>query len=67
VVDLMARACGIDYETAAKDAESITIAEVSIPIASLRTLIRTKDTVRSSDAADRRYLQELLDAERDRR
>lgn len=59
----MARACGIDYETAAKDAESFTIGDVSIPIVSLRTLIRAKDTVRPSDAADRRYLQELLEAE----
>ncbi len=67
LVDLMARACGIDYDTAIKDAESITIGEVPIPIASLKTLIRTKDTVRPSDAVDRRYLQELLEAEGGRR
>jgi len=67
VVDLMARACGIDYATAARDAESFMIGDVPIPIVSLQTLIRTKDTVRPSDAVDRRYLQELLDAERDRR
>lgn len=67
VVALMARACGIDYETAARDREVVTIGGVSIPTASLRTLIRTKDTVRPSDAADRRYLQELLEAERNQR
>lgn len=67
VVALMARACGIDYETAARDREVVTIGGVSIPTASLRTLIRTKDTVRPSDAADRRYLQELLEAERNER
>jgi predicted nucleotidyltransferase len=63
VVDLMARACGVDYAEAAKDAETLTIDGVSIPVASLKTLIRTKDTVRPSDAVDRRYLEELLRAE----
>jgi hypothetical protein len=63
VVDLMARACGVDYAEAAKDAEALTIDGVSIPVASLKTLIRTKDTVRPSDAVDRRYLEELLRAE----
>ena len=67
VVDLMAAACGIDYETAAKDLELVTIAGVSIPTASVRTLIRTKETLRPSDAADRAYLQQLLDAESDQR
>jgi hypothetical protein len=64
VVDLMALACGIDYREAASDSESLTIGGVVIPVASPATLIRTKDTVRPSDAADRRYLEELLRAER---
>lgn len=64
VVDLMALACGIDYDNAAKDATSVTIDGVTIPVVSAATLIRTKDTVRPSDAADRRYLEELLRAER---
>jgi predicted nucleotidyltransferase len=63
VVDLMARACGIDYAEAVKDAANLTIAGVSIPVASLTTLIRTKNTVRPADAVDRRYLEELLRAE----
>lgn len=66
VVDLMARACGIEYAEAARDVATLTIAGVAIPVASLMTLIRTKDTVRPSDAADRRYLEELLQAERPR-
>ena len=66
VVDLMARACGLDYIEAARDATTITIDEVAIPVASAATLIRTKNTLRPSDAADRRYLEELLRAERDR-
>jgi predicted nucleotidyltransferase len=65
VVDLMARACGIEYAEAVRDVESLTVAGVVIPVASLATLIRTKNTVRPSDAADRRYLEELLRAERE--
>jgi hypothetical protein len=63
VVDLMALACGVDYDNAAKDATRLTIDGVAIPVASPATLIRTKNTVRPSDAADRRYLEELLRAE----
>jgi len=65
VVDLMARACGIEYAEAARDVTNLTVAGVTIPVASLATLIRTKDTVRPSDAADRRYLEELLRVERE--
>ena len=65
VVDLMATACGVDYAAALHDAESFTLAGVSIPVPSLRTLIRTKKTLRPSDAADRLYLEELLKAERE--
>jgi hypothetical protein len=66
VVDLMALACGIDYTNAAEDATAVTINGVTIPVASPATLIRTKNTPRPSDAADRRYLEELLRAERER-
>lgn len=62
VVDLMALACGVDYATAAIDAEMMAIGGMRIPVASLETLIRTKDTVRPSDAADRRFLEELVRA-----
>jgi hypothetical protein len=60
VVDLMARACDIDYEEAVADAERLAIGGIDIPIASAATLIRTKNTVRPSDAVDRRYLEELV-------
>ena len=66
VVDLMALACGVDYNDAARDAASLTIDGVAIPIASPATLIRTKSTIRPSDAADRHYLEELLRAGRER-
>lgn len=61
VVDLMARACGLDYEAAAADAVSIRFSDVDIPVASPKTLIRTKQTMRPSDAADRQFLAVLID------
>jgi len=64
VVDLMALACGIDYATASADVQPLTIGGVLVPVASPQTLIRTKDTMRPSDAADRLYLEALLRAER---
>jgi predicted nucleotidyltransferase len=64
VVDLMATACGIDYAAAASDARTVDIGGAIIPIASIATLIRTKQTMRPSDAADRLFLEELLNVER---
>jgi hypothetical protein len=43
------------------DAESLDLEGVAIPIASKPTLIRTKQTVRPSDLADRQFLQRLID------
>jgi hypothetical protein len=63
VVDLMARACAVEYGDAIRDAETLMIAGVAVPVASLATLIRTKDTRRPSDAADRQYLHARLRAE----
>jgi predicted nucleotidyltransferase len=64
VVDLMALACGIDYKSASTDAMTVTINDVPIFVASPATLIRTKNTLRPSDAADRQYLEELVRADR---
>lgn len=61
VVDLMAVACGVDYAEARRDAVVIDFDTVPVPVASPRTLIRTKNTVRPSDAADRQFLQVLID------
>jgi hypothetical protein len=58
----MGRACGVDYEEAARDAETLERQGVSIPIASPRTLIRLKDTPRPQDALDRAYLEGVLRA-----
>ena len=61
VVDLMARACGVDFADASRDAETFEFDGVPIPVASAATLMRTKNTVRPSDAADRQFLQMLVD------
>ena len=65
VIDLTALACGIDYAEAFRDAETIDVQGVPMVVASPATLIRTKDTYRPSDHADRRYLDALI-AERQR-
>jgi hypothetical protein len=58
VVDLLASACGVRHEQlAAENIVSIEVGGVSIPVASKETLIRTKQTVRASDAADVRFLR----------
>jgi hypothetical protein len=61
VIDLMAIACGVDYADAQRDAITISFDNVPIPVASPATLIRTKNTMRPSDAADRVFLQALID------
>ena len=63
LVDLLGRACGLTYHEAVGDAEVFELQGVNIPIASKRTLIRTKDTVRPSDHADRLFLEALLRSE----
>jgi predicted nucleotidyltransferase len=65
VVDLMALACGVDYTEAALDVEILDVDGVPIPVPSIDTLIRTKNTPRPSDAADRLFLEELRRQARD--
>jgi len=60
VVDLMGRACGVDYAAAAADAETFEREGVSIPVASPATLIRLKDTRRPQDAVDRAFLEGVI-------
>jgi hypothetical protein len=60
VVDLMTKACGVTWQDAAQDSEVLELDGVEIPIAGIETLIRTKQTVRPHDAADREFLERLL-------
>jgi hypothetical protein len=60
VVDLMARACGIDYATASQDTVSRKIDGVEIPFAAPRMLLRMKQTHRDKDIQDRAFLTALI-------
>jgi hypothetical protein len=60
MVDLMGRACGLAYADVSRDAETIEVLGVPVPVASPATLIRTKDTYRPQDAQDRAFLDALL-------
>jgi hypothetical protein len=60
VVDLLAAACGVSYEDAAPEIEEVLVEGTPIPVASKRTLIRTKQTVRPSDHDDCEYLEQRL-------
>lgn len=66
LIGLMSQACGVTYEEAIADAETAVIDGVEIPVASKATLIRTKQTHRPSDLADRHFLQSRIDEERER-
>jgi len=65
VDDLMARACGIDFEQAVNESgiEILDVEGVPVPVATKEMLIRMKDTVRPSDAADVEYLRLRLSEE----
>lgn len=62
VVDLLARACDVTYEDAVVDAEEIPVGDARILVASKRTLIRTKQTIRPSDHSDCEYLASRIKA-----
>jgi hypothetical protein len=60
VVDLMKAACGIEYAEASKSISWMTVRDVKIPFASPDLLLRTKQTYRDKDAADRAFLRDLI-------
>ena len=66
LVDLLAKACGVSYADAIQDAETIDWAGTRIPLASKRTLIETKRTIRPSDRVDSEFLLSLIEEENKR-
>lgn len=60
VIDLMAKACGIDYEKAKDEIDIYEVDGLEIPVASRRLLIKLKDTVRPIDKADVEFLKASL-------
>jgi len=64
VVDLMLSACGVGYDDAVTEIEFVMIQGVSIPFASAKLLLRTKQTYRDKDIPDRIFLEQKLAARR---
>ena len=65
VVDLLGRACGIDYDGAIEGGVEVRELEgVPVPLASKELLVRMKDTVRENDRADVRFLKLRIEEER---
>ncbi len=62
VVDLMKRACGVEYQEAHGMIDTVAIQGVPIPFANPRLLWLTKNTFRDKDKVDRAFLRSLLEA-----
>jgi hypothetical protein len=60
-VDLMAKACGYDYESVKTLISPVVVDGVTIPYASPTLLWKTKQTFRDKDAMDRSFLKRLLE------
>ncbi len=64
VIDLMGAACGVTYNEALEAGiDTFRIQGVDVPVASKELLIRTKNTVRESDALDVRFLRLRIEEE----
>jgi hypothetical protein len=59
LVDLLAAACGVTWSEARASALRMDVEGTPVIVADVETLIRTKMTVRPSDAADRAWLESL--------
>lgn len=64
LVDLLAAACGVTWSEAHASAVRMDLEGTPVIVADVETLIRTKRTVRPSDAADRAWLESLRREER---
>jgi len=64
VVDLMSKACGIDYASVVKEVEYKIVEGVKIPVANKQLLIKMKETFRNSDKVDVDYLKYRIEADK---
>lgn len=64
VIDLMAKACGIDYNQAKNEIDIYEIEDLEIPVASRALLVKLKNTVRPIDKADVEFLKASLAADK---
>ena len=60
IVDLMHKACGVTYEHTQNHIAYFMMDEVRIPFLKPELLLKTKMTLRSKDADDRFFLEQLL-------
>jgi len=60
VVDIMLNACGETYETLEQYAETIYLDGLPVRTVNLEGLLRTKQTLRDKDVADRAVLEQAL-------
>jgi predicted nucleotidyltransferase len=67
VVDIMLNACGETFETLKQYAETVDLDGVPVQTINLEGLIRTKQTQRDKDIADRRILEQALEVLREER
>jgi hypothetical protein len=63
LVDLMLAACGIGYDEAIREAETVPIQGVPIPFATPKLLLRMKQTYREKDSLDREFLERKIRGE----
>ncbi len=63
VVDLMQKACGVDFDQARPLIEHHEISGVNVPFASAELMWRLKQTVREKDKLDQLFLRRILDSE----
>ena len=63
LVDLLGAACGVTWSEASTSALRMDLEGTPVIVADVETLIRTKRTVRPSDAADRAWLEALREDE----
>ncbi len=66
VVDILLNACGETYETLQQFAETIDLDGLPIRTINLEGLLRTKQTMRDKDVADRIILEQALETLRKR-
>ncbi|MCG3117137.1 MAG: nucleotidyltransferase family protein [Candidatus Manganitrophus sp. SA1] len=59
IVDLLEKACGLTLDQV-DDIDSAEIQGVKIPYAGIRSLIKTKQSIRPKDVIDRSFLEEKL-------
>jgi hypothetical protein len=62
VVDIMLKACGETYETLSQFAQTINLDGIPVRTVNLEGLLKTKQTMRDKDIADRVVLERAIDA-----